>query len=201
MAKFNEILVGRFNRFLQKVLSMKGGPPAPQLATEIGLNIEMFQADDLDYRWTAQIRSFANLLTSPAVAAQLSAARLFNPVTSGVVIVLEKITIAGGGNDVTVTRGPFPGANLAAPVSGANRDARIVGGSAAQLSVSSAAATTGANIWLAGAVATADVILDEHQEIAVVPGDQVTVWGLVVNAQIRATFFWRERVLEESEVT
>src|SRR5260370_7764711 len=35
MARYNEILTGRYNRLLQKLLQMKGGPPAPQLASEI----------------------------------------------------------------------------------------------------------------------------------------------------------------------
>ena len=35
MAVFNEILVGRFNRALQKFTGIKGGPPAPTHSTEI----------------------------------------------------------------------------------------------------------------------------------------------------------------------
>jgi len=39
MAKFNEILAGRYNRFLQKLFQMKGGPPSAQLSSEITTNI------------------------------------------------------------------------------------------------------------------------------------------------------------------
>ena len=40
MALYNEILVGRFNRGLQKFLSIKGGPPAPQRPMSLEQTIE-----------------------------------------------------------------------------------------------------------------------------------------------------------------
>src|SRR5882762_4396490 len=47
MARFNEILTGRYNRFLQKLLQMKGGPPSAQLASEIqpGFNVEQLPVE------------------------------------------------------------------------------------------------------------------------------------------------------------
>jgi|SRR6267378_1577910 len=208
MARFNEILVGRFNRFLQRYLSMKGGPPAAQLASEIAPNLNLEDATNLENRWLMQVRSYGLALTSPAVAAQLSAARIANPAGSGAVIVVEKISGTQGAIAsllYTLTRGPVGGGNLTAPVSGANRDLRqgSTSGSVAQLSVGSAAANTGAGLAFVSALqnTTGEFILDEDQEIVVMPNDILTVWSSAINTQVLITFFWRERALEEGELT
>src|SRR5258708_26699837 len=39
MARFNEILVGRYNRYLQKLLGIKGPPPSAQRSPEVGSQI------------------------------------------------------------------------------------------------------------------------------------------------------------------
>src|SRR5438445_12035826 len=49
MAAFNEILSGRYNRFLQKLLQIKGGPPAAQLASEVGAQITLYHGSETTY--------------------------------------------------------------------------------------------------------------------------------------------------------
>src|SRR5260370_17773678 len=60
MARFNEILVGRYNRMLQKLFSMKGSPPAAQLASEIGATIEIERVS-VDQRWLIGTRFWARV--------------------------------------------------------------------------------------------------------------------------------------------
>ena len=89
MARYNEILVGRYNRFAQKLLGMKGGPPAPQLQSDIALNINFFHGREtfLHQGWTSW--SGSQLITGVTGAAML----LRNPANSNNVVVVEKIQV------------------------------------------------------------------------------------------------------------
>src|SRR5712691_3304956 len=92
MARFNEILTGRYNRYLQKLLQMKGGPPSAQLASEISTQIGLFHGAETMYLqgWELFFASFsqANL------AAANSGVRLRNPALSGVIAVITKLAEA-----------------------------------------------------------------------------------------------------------
>jgi hypothetical protein len=100
MAKFNEILVGRFNRALQKLLSMKGGPPSAQLATEITPNIQ-FNSMGQDFRALEDWYRFGIISNIGPVAAAQSGVRLRNPANSNRIAVFEKIS-AGNGSAAAV---------------------------------------------------------------------------------------------------
>src|SRR5260370_10296088 len=97
MAKFNEILSGRFNRALQKMLSMKGGPPSAQLATEIGTQFQFPLG--VEFRNLESWFRYGAAPGLPAVAAANAVFRFRNPAGSNVVAVVEKLA--------------FPGLNLA----------------------------------------------------------------------------------------
>jgi hypothetical protein len=49
MAKYNEILTGRYNRFIQKLFSMKGPAPAPQLSSDIAMQMSFFNGVENRY--------------------------------------------------------------------------------------------------------------------------------------------------------
>jgi hypothetical protein len=203
MARYNEILVGRYNRFLQKFLGIKGGPPAPQLATEVSPNLQLDDANYLENRWNQSWRSFGLGSVSPAVAAALSFFRISNLAGSGVIVVIEKAFVGSGTganqDQLQLTRGPV---GAVAGSIGAVRDLRISGGSAANLTTGSAAAFSGVSLWFANvkSFTTVDVILTQNQEIVLMPNDVLTFWGTTVNTPISAGFFWRERALEEGEL-
>lgn len=205
MAKFNEILVGRFNRFLQRFLSMKGGPPAAQLATEITPQIEMDSAENLENRFPMGWRSWSGFLNSPASVGNNSSGRMNNPQGSNTLVVIEKISFGCTLTDTPqVTKGPINGGNLAGTVSGSNRDARMgASGSVVLLSQAGQVGVVGTVIWL-GQVpgkASIDVILYQNEEIVLMPGDVLTCFSGVVNQAIFFSFQWRERALEEGELT
>jgi len=209
MARFNEILVGRYNRMLQKLLSMKGGPPCPQLATEIAPNISLFNG--AENRYLEGWNRIGGRISALGVAANLSAGRLLNPAGSGVIAVVEKASVqasaaasvqltverpAGAGFPLVGSQMPFDSRNqtLAGSavggvclVQGKNNNPTLFG-----IIVGSFGLLTGTQL---------ELIQTDIQEIPLLPGDSLDMTLSVVNTNIDVTYWWRERVLEESERT
>lgn len=97
MGHFNEILEGRFNRFVQKHFSMKGREGAPTLAADIGMTMQFNSGTENRYLEGWHLYSVSKNV--PAVAAQLSMVQLRNPVGSGVVGVLTLASASGAAAD------------------------------------------------------------------------------------------------------
>src|SRR5437867_11264948 len=94
MALFNEILVARYNRALQKLLGLKGAPPSPQLSPEIDVTLSAPGGVEERYLWGWESFGFAQ--TTGAVAEQNTAFKLRNPPTSNVIAVVFKIMVTAG---------------------------------------------------------------------------------------------------------
>jgi hypothetical protein len=208
MARFNEILVGRFNRALQKVFGMKGGPPSPQLATEIQPNVSMFWGNECRYLEGWQ-KFGVQAFSAAGGAGTRSSVRIDNPKGSNVAAVIEKITLAG---QAAVADQPI--LNYSILSSGDQANAVIVvntgldqrGPQSPQLHVTSAngvQSTVGVTIWAGALVANTslDAILDEAQELPLLPNSTYTVYSSNLNQALTVTIWWRERSLEPSEVT
>ncbi len=205
MARYNEILVGRYNRYLQKLFSMKGEAPAPQLASEISAHLLLFHG--VENRNLEGWDRFGVIISAPAVALNQSAVRWRNPASSNVVAVFEKVLvqIGGGGSVVPCYLGGVAGADLAAAAAAGGRlDPR--GRSAHTLILSlqnttPGAPTFGAQILQPGmaAFATTDLILEENQELPLLPNDAFQVVSNLVNNSLVVSAIWRERFLEDSE--
>ena len=103
MARFNEILAGRFNRALQKFLSMKGGPPAAQLASEIGAMF-VFNRMGADFRYLESWNRYGVTFTIGGVALNQGTFRLRNPLGSNVIAVVEKLNFIGQAGIATNTQ-------------------------------------------------------------------------------------------------
>ena len=91
MARFNEILVGRYNRFLQKLLEMKGGPPAPQLSTEIQPSFDIEQIP-VELRVLMSFDRYWFNTFVPAVAANDASIQIRNPAGSNLLAVFEALS-------------------------------------------------------------------------------------------------------------
>src|SRR5260370_2123300 len=78
MARFNEILVGRYNRFLQRLLSMKGGPPAPQLASEIQPQMDV-EALPVELRFLLGWHLYQNTVSQGASVGNAAGVQIRNP--------------------------------------------------------------------------------------------------------------------------
>jgi hypothetical protein len=209
MARFNEILVGRYNRFLQKLLTLKGGPPAPQLSSEVGVTFNLFNG--VENRYLEGWNRFAWSFLAGPTAAQTNGLRLRNPSGSNVVAVIEKITVWASGSatvplvsigdnnpDLETSASPAP-----APLDNrqgtlANHTSTLIASTGALSPASQRIIWQGSNTTVAN---VSDVIWDENQEIPILPQRSITVQQIQVNTQLSAAFFWRERFLEESERT
>jgi hypothetical protein len=206
MARFNEILVGRYNRFLQKLLSMKGGPPAPQLASEIAPTFEI-ESPPAESRYLLGWDRFGIVILQPAVAAVVGGIRLRNPVGSNVIAVLEKVQVIG--NAVTDQPALHNGAattdlSLVVNTALSRVDARGRSNTGLIASRSNAvSAPSLANILFQAATGNTqvnyDFILQPNQEIPILPGDAVQFTSSAANTACTVCILWRERLLEESE--
>jgi len=209
MAKFNEILAGRYNRFLQKLFQMKGGPPSAQLSSEITTNMQFFSG--VENRWLEGWNRFACVSAQPATAAVASQIRIRNPKGSKVVVVIEKMTFSSSVTDNGAIVTQITGAVDFAGAPG-NRclDNRATGltttlGPVAKVSNQQAvlAASGGIIVQFNSLVSTPEkeLIVHEDQELTLLPDDSITFFGTTLNCQVVVVIWWRERAMEESEQT
>lgn len=206
MARYNEILAGRYNRFLQKLLSMKGGPPSPQLATEVSVNIQLFNG--VENRYLESWERFAVLSNQVAVAAQTCAVRYRNPAGSNLMAVLEALWCWGltTADQPTLSNSISNVADLATLLNPAQLDGRSRPNSSLIASQTTAAsvALTGARSILVGAYNAANTpfkFIDfDDQEITLTPGMTYQVAAASVNVGMAVSAIWRERFLEDSEL-
>jgi len=214
MAKFNEILSGRYNRALQKLFSMKGAVPAAQLATEIAPNVTMFYG--VENRYLESWDRYAGSLNAPLVAGARSAVQIRNPLNSNVIAVFEKIqpgisTASAAPAFVSMSQGALT-TDLTNVFTGFRLDKRGRPNSTLIPSATAAAGVgdLGAVQLLIPVVAATgasfqsgsfqDVILDENMEWPLLPGEGLR-WAVnLVSQGTIVSLIWRERALEESEL-
>jgi len=208
MAIFNEILAGRYNRALQKLFAIKGPPPVRQLAGEISPNISVFSG--VENRYLESWLRFAVVLTLGPTVAQIEAGQLRNPSGSNVIAVLEAAFFATGANplQVSVSMNHLNQADLTNVSTGILLDPRA-GPPGQKASVCIPSTSAGGAVDLAFTIARAvspanttyPLILEDDQEITLLPGDTYRFLENTVNNQMFVNLIWRERFLEESERT
>jgi hypothetical protein len=203
MAKYNELLVGRYNRFVQKLLSMKGPASLESLNPELQVVLATFHG--VENRYLEGWDRFAVGVTVAANAGQISQFRFRNPAASNVMAVLEVITIGisnTGLVDLRFSRvitaddatlfGSYPALD--------SRSSRVTPTlvlSQDNTGVSPLGLNVAARINIAGATTFA-LINDESQEYPCLPGMTYDI-AAPINTSLFLTATWRERLLEESE--
>jgi len=214
MAIFNEILVRRYNRALQKIFGIKGSPPVRQVAGEITPAISMFYG--VEHRITESWNRYAIGVAAGPVAAQVCNFRYRNPRGSGVLAVLEKVIffpqqndtlswgrILAGGTTIILT-------DLTVAVSGIALDFRQIdngslvpqpSNSAIRASRDTGSSANNFNYGFVSVLANTsyDLINHEDQQITLAPGEVVQFDSGTVNGKCFLTTYWRERAMEESE--
>ena len=208
MARFNEILVGRFNRALQKTTGIKGAASTPVLASEIVPSWALFWGAENRYleSWFRYGQFF---LSGGAVAAQNQGLRLRNPSTSNVICVFEKLAFSEFSvADTNVSVQVQPRSTDLTTIFNLGANARFdPRGQPTSILIFSnqtnAPAGTGTKFACAVGVNAPpiDAIVTDIQEFPLLPGDAIDVFTSAVNLTMGCTFFWRERFLEESERT
>lgn len=92
MALYNEVLAGRYNRLLQRLLNMKGGPPAPQLSGDIAAGIEL-ESDRPEWGFLNGEQRFQyNILQGAGGAVTTDA--VFRAASNDTLIVIEAIILS-----------------------------------------------------------------------------------------------------------
>src|SRR5215813_5534988 len=209
MAGYNEILVGRYNRALQKLLSMKGGSVMNELGSVLMPSVNFFWGTEM--RYLEGWNRFSSAIQVGAVPANNSVYRIRNPITSNVIAVFEKIYLFNqnaAASDFRVegwfntgAAGDLPTA-LTTFVDRFDARSAVAGPSVTVTSDNTApAGSIGRTVWFNVVFqpnATADVIVDDLQELPLLPGDAMQVRNNTVNQFVSGIVWWRERALEDS---
>jgi hypothetical protein len=213
MARFNEILTGRFSRALQKLTSIKGEAPAPVLGSEILPVFPLFYGNEMRYPESWQM--FASFAGIGASVGNLNVYHFRNPVGSNVIAVITKISLSnsnaiGGATYNYIVEGPNPSTaadDQASTPNFARFDARGQQATNMKLSFGNPPTDTwpgNTKAWWAADLQPAgntDVIITDDQEFPLLPGDAFRIVGLLANQGSNISVMWRERFLEESERT
>lgn len=210
---FNEILAGRFNRGVQKLFNIKGGPPSPQLGSEIIPIFPLFSGNE--NRNLEGWQRFGAVFFNAASVGNVGVGRLRIPraqpgVSGGslVVAVIEAITVTFIGNDsynlaVQLQNSSDLGggtAVVAARTGGLDNRGQIA--SVASLTQVNAAPGIVTSNWdeVSGLAGTSlALIRTVNDEITILPDMQLTIASSTANQINKFAIRWRERVMEESE--
>lgn len=205
MARFNEILAARYSKALQKLFGIKGSTPVPVLASELTPSYAILSgAED---RFVQGWDRFGFNLFTAGVAGQIVAIMIRNPKTSGAVAVFEKIKwqCQNAGDQSVLSSGAQASdlGTIITPSTNFNFDNRGRTGSALIVSRAQAAAIADLNTTRDVDVGLANTNYDkigtDIQEIPLLPGDAIQLRGVTLANSFQATFWWRERPIEDSE--
>jgi len=208
MAVYNEIGIGRWNRFIQKITDIKGSPPARQLASEIVFQHPIFHGTE--NRYLESWGRFAIAANAAAGGAgNRSAAMIRNPPGSNVVAVLERITATStGGADspnldfvINSGSGLTNGATVITVNSALDNRGPVATPTCAVSVSLNAGATLGLVIALGvfPALGFYDFITTDINEMPLLPGSAYIVYPNTLNLGAIVNFQWRERFLEPAE--
>lgn len=213
MAVYNEILAGRFNRFVQKLLSIKGPTSLVAMSADLQFQHPVHSGAECRYLegWDVFGRTIA--MVAPGAGNQLQM-QLRNPTGSGIVAVVTRAIweeSAATNTSISVNSG-------LAVILSANQvdqntldprigwDQRGRPSSTCILSHNTAApAALGGNfqnimVGSAAAFVLVDMILPvESEEIALLPGAIIQLSAGNLNTGALGGLHWRERPLEDSE--
>ncbi len=207
MARYNEILTGRFNRAMQKMLSMKGPAALVSLSDQVVPSFVLFYG--VENRYLEAWDRFGTADLQSASVGNVNGVRLRNPSGSNVVIVIEKILLSNDSAVVdgfNVSFGPT-GADLASILSLATTRLDPRGRPNPTLSSSftqaAAVANLGNLLYAVNLLAQTsfDLIVEENHQITLLPGDAMQFVSNAANATTSISYLWRERFLEDSERT
>lgn len=202
MARYNEILVGRYARAVQKLFGIKGEVPVASLAGELGIVHQVFNGAENRYLEGWERFGVSGSQAAGGVGTRVGV-RFRNPVGSNLMAVFEKLLffspVAGPADVPIITVDPIA-VDLPASQGAVRFDAR--GRGHPTLIGSSGTGTISANeVFQSGMLGGSfvEVITTDIHEIPLLPGDALTMWAGTLNQAVLITAWWRERFLEESE--
>jgi len=210
MAIFNEILAGRFNKALVKLFNMKSAPAAPAaaLGSEIIPAIQMYYANEC--RVLEGWQRFAAAFSAAAGGAgNMTIIQVLNPAGSKTVVVFEKALFSNNNAATTfclVTYGITGiGIGGGSGQSNVGLDNRGIPSSTllATSKNNTAAGQNGIAILKAPLLANTnlELIVTDDQELTLLPGSFYQFGTNTLNQSVDITVTWRERPLEDSELS
>jgi len=210
MAIFNEILAGRFNKALVKLFNMKSAPAAPSaaLGSEIVPALTMFYGAE-----ARSLEGWQRYGQAPSAAAggagNITIIQFLNPAASKIMVVFEKLLYSNNNAATTfvlVTYG-ITGIGIGTGTSSINvgLDNRASPSSVLQITTKNgtAAGQNGVAILKAPILANSnlEIITTDIQELTLAPGSFFQFGTNAVNQSVDVTAIWRERPLEDSELS
>lgn len=204
MARLNEIQVGRFNRFFQKLLAIKGGPPVPSLGPELTPTFPL--RNGVENLYLESFERFAFAIVVAGVAGDTSDLQLRNPTGSNIVAIVEKAVVSAAlGGEYELQFGQ-PGTSDLATI-GVARSLDTRARPKPSSIVSSGTPVGGRQIGNTIIFAQLpgngyiDFVGNPNQEILLLPGDAIEMQSDTLAQTAFFSVYWRERFLEESERT
>jgi len=203
LALYNEILVGRLNRALQKFTGIKGQAPAPQLSAEVAATVPLFWG--VENRYLESWNKFGIFASATGGAAQFAGFRFRNPAGSNVAVVIEKLFLSWASAETGATQAILAAqaADLTTIVSSSTTRFDNRGNPSPTLvssTTTNMAGFAGAFFSVRGnANVNLDVVLTEDIEVPLLPGDAISIIDGTAAVRLDVTCWWRERFLEESE--
>jgi hypothetical protein len=199
MARLNEILVGRFNKGLQRLFGIKGGPPVATLAPEI-MPVHIVRHGN-EGSYLENWNRFGWAMDITANAGQTLGIQIRNPLTSGIIAVLEMVGLSSVVAQPILIDYNSTNLDFTTLQPGNRLDGRGPAQQAMSLSTQNTSPASGNFIarFQMAAGGAVELINDESQEIAIPPGFAVGIVSTTVATTVSFWMHWRERFLEESE--
>lgn len=194
----NEVMVGRYPRALQRLLSIQGEVPTPQLSAELIPTIEVPTGPELRFLLAERLVQGGAALAAPG-AGNYSRVAFANAATSNSLAVMDQLdwyTANGADLYVTLNQVTQPGALGYA----SRRDPRVPGNPLIQ-PVGNATAIAPSTVGLLAREVTPNATWMRHEVAYVIPpGWVLTVThGLIAVGDLYVVASWRERGMGQLE--
>lgn len=196
-----DVWLGRFSRWVEKWLNIKGGPALVDLDPQA--RVVFPYSIGVEDRYLQGWNRFAVVANVAAVSAQFSRARIRNPVGSNVMIVIEQLTIDSSVADTPLVTWGATTTDLTTLVTLTFTRMDPRGNPQPTAIVSFNQQASGGQALLQRGVAAAlstDYITNQDTQIPILPGQVVDVQAFAANTTLLVSFMWRERPMESSEL-
>jgi len=210
---YNEILAGRFNRFVQKYLSMKGPTSLVAVTPDLRLVHQFFSG--AENRYTEGWDSYGIFVQVAATAAQTSQFSFRNPLASGIVAVVTRLqvsdptpgTAATSSTICNIVRGMTTDQNTGIVNAPLNWDQRgrpmptivVTKNVGVPVATGGTAVSFYSNCGFAANAAQEIMGPAGLPEIPILPLSGLLIVSGAVNTALSVNIWWRERPLEDSE--
>lgn len=200
----NEVLVGRYNGILAKLLSMKERAPSPIIGAEL-LPAVVLESDRPEFHFLGGTKLVMGSANQAAVAGELAAIIVNNPASSGILLVITRLFNRATGGLLLFGQ-TFTGTPTGTKSAVNHCDTRwgttVVAGQHAGIAGQILSASNAVSLITAPGyftVAPNEYRDDSTLRIVLAPGTFFVIESNTANNPLRMAFLWYERAIEASE--